>query len=242
MTDTALHLLRAITGHGLTDPDAIRAAWADDTPRLAYADLIEEEGDGARAEFIRCQVELAKRKITRRDKDRLENLWDRYRAGAPVRMKSKSTATLLLRERILLRSEAVGSTDDNCTQWSSKNRIVWFAQSFIEGVGGRFEYHRGFVSRLTCSWQSWRDHADEIREVQPVEEVVLTTLPDSFVGWVGHGERGYTCFDYPAVKFTLPSDASEDRAANDRLRQMAYRIGRAAADPGYRGVPSIRTV
>lgn len=32
---------------------------ADDLPRLAYADLLEERGEDARAEFIRCQVELA---------------------------------------------------------------------------------------------------------------------------------------------------------------------------------------
>jgi uncharacterized protein (TIGR02996 family) len=35
---------------------AIRANPAEDTPRLAYADWIEEEGDAARAEFIRLQV------------------------------------------------------------------------------------------------------------------------------------------------------------------------------------------
>lgn len=35
------------------DPD-------DDTARLAYADFLEEEGDDARAEFIRVQVELAR--------------------------------------------------------------------------------------------------------------------------------------------------------------------------------------
>ena len=42
-------LLRAI----LDDPD-------DDTPRLVYADWLDEHGDEARAEFIRLQVELAK--------------------------------------------------------------------------------------------------------------------------------------------------------------------------------------
>ena len=31
----------------------------DDAPRLVYADWLEEHGDGARAEFIRVQCELA---------------------------------------------------------------------------------------------------------------------------------------------------------------------------------------
>jgi uncharacterized protein (TIGR02996 family) len=38
----------------LADPD-------DDGPRLVYADWLDEQGQGERAEFIRCQVELAKR-------------------------------------------------------------------------------------------------------------------------------------------------------------------------------------
>jgi uncharacterized protein (TIGR02996 family) len=50
MTDGAA-LLQAI----LADPD-------DDTPRLAYADWLEEQGtDPARAEFIRLQIEFARR-------------------------------------------------------------------------------------------------------------------------------------------------------------------------------------
>lgn len=49
-----------------THPDAIAllaaivANPAEDTPRLMYADLLQEEGDEERAEFIRVQVELAR--------------------------------------------------------------------------------------------------------------------------------------------------------------------------------------
>jgi uncharacterized protein (TIGR02996 family) len=39
---------------------AIIEAPVDDTPRLAYADWLDEKGDPERAEFIRAQVELAK--------------------------------------------------------------------------------------------------------------------------------------------------------------------------------------
>src|SRR5262245_43036044 len=37
---------------------AIRANPDDDTPRLVYADWLQENGDEARAEFIRTQIEL----------------------------------------------------------------------------------------------------------------------------------------------------------------------------------------
>jgi uncharacterized protein (TIGR02996 family) len=40
--------------------DAIRATPDDDTPRLIYADWLEDNGQGERAEFIRVQVERAK--------------------------------------------------------------------------------------------------------------------------------------------------------------------------------------
>jgi uncharacterized protein (TIGR02996 family) len=39
----------------------IRESPEDDGPRLVYADWLEEQGDGERAEFIRAQVELARR-------------------------------------------------------------------------------------------------------------------------------------------------------------------------------------
>src|SRR5262245_17812978 len=40
---------------------AIRAAPADDAPRLVYADWLDDHGQPERAEFIRVQCELARR-------------------------------------------------------------------------------------------------------------------------------------------------------------------------------------
>lgn len=40
---------------------AILADLAADTPRLVFADWLQEYGEEARAEFIRCQIEAAKR-------------------------------------------------------------------------------------------------------------------------------------------------------------------------------------
>src|SRR5437867_2252124 len=47
-----------------SDSDALFRAiceepW-EDTPRLVYADWLDEQGDAARAEFIRVQIEFAK--------------------------------------------------------------------------------------------------------------------------------------------------------------------------------------
>src|SRR5262245_71652 len=40
--------------------EAIREAPEDDTPRLVYADWLDDHGDEARAEFVRLQCELAR--------------------------------------------------------------------------------------------------------------------------------------------------------------------------------------
>ncbi|MFO0825062.1 MAG: TIGR02996 domain-containing protein [Gemmataceae bacterium] len=48
----------------MSDHDALLAAICaepdEDTPRLAYADLIEENGDSTRAAFIRTQIAIAR--------------------------------------------------------------------------------------------------------------------------------------------------------------------------------------
>jgi uncharacterized protein (TIGR02996 family) len=41
---------------------------ADDTPRLVFADWLQEHGEEARAEFIRCQIEAARLPKRERDK------------------------------------------------------------------------------------------------------------------------------------------------------------------------------
>lgn len=73
-------LLRAI----LADPD-------DDAPRLIYADWIDENGDPARAAFIRAQITLARLPQDHPDRDRLvqteRTLWkqnrDAWKAWVP---------------------------------------------------------------------------------------------------------------------------------------------------------------
>ena len=74
----------------MTDQDALLRAVIenpdDDTPRLVYADWLEENGQPERAEFIRLQIELA---VARREvaavstavPDRVAELYDRHGDG-----------------------------------------------------------------------------------------------------------------------------------------------------------------
>lgn len=57
---------------------AIRAAPDDDAPRLIYADWLDEHGQPERAEFIRVQCELARRKSPKLRKRESELLADHH--------------------------------------------------------------------------------------------------------------------------------------------------------------------
>jgi uncharacterized protein (TIGR02996 family) len=62
---------------------AIRAAPADDAPRLVYADWLDEHGRPERAEFIRVQCELARHKnraLRRREAELLATHHDAFAA------------------------------------------------------------------------------------------------------------------------------------------------------------------
>jgi len=45
----------------------------DDTPRLIYADWLDDQGDEARAEFIRLQCELARLKLRGEENQHLQS-------------------------------------------------------------------------------------------------------------------------------------------------------------------------
>lgn len=69
----------------------------DDAPRLVYADWLSENGDPARAEFIRVQIELAKLEdqgeergeaLRAREKELLDENWDRWIREVPPFLRS----------------------------------------------------------------------------------------------------------------------------------------------------------
>ena len=66
----------------MSDEDALLAAIAahpdEDTPRLVYADWLDEHDRPIRAEFIRVQVDIAQKELLpRREQDRYVDVWKR---------------------------------------------------------------------------------------------------------------------------------------------------------------------
>jgi uncharacterized protein (TIGR02996 family) len=133
----------------------------DDTPRLIYADWLDEHGDADRAELIRVQCELEKGRPRRPAGRRAPPGFNR--------------AALRRRERELLR------------HW--KAWVPFYSgQVFLDEPPGRHNreelagyigvrFRRGFVEGVTCSAAAWLARGDAIRRAQPVTRVTLTTWP-----------------------------------------------------------------
>ncbi len=135
MTDTLAALLAAI----IANPD-------EDTPRLMYADALDERGepgDAERAEFVRVQCGVESNPGTRSPETLLLEHGDEYHDAwfHPI--------VPCLNPETRYRADA--------PQYA--------------GVGLPV---RGFIASVTCTAADWLTHGDAIRAAQPVTRVVWT--------------------------------------------------------------------
>lgn len=187
----------------MTDREALLAAILanreDDTPRLVFADCLDENGESERAEFIRLQVELAQRP------DRIIGItWCcdtcqtengvKHHSGCPI-------LKLRRRERELLDKNHVTDLAYNRTAWALPIRGDWSV-----------DFSRGFVSVVTCSWSDWLAHVDAIIACQPVERVKFTVAPNDDE-CIEHGAKVlaredrpslWTFDSWPRIEFEFP--------------------------------------
>lgn len=154
---------------------AIIAAPADDLPRLAYADWLEESGEPERAEFIRVQCEIAELEETDWREEAVAGKWGK--GDDVLEKRGAHIHALRHRERQLLGFGPGGHTPDHKLNWY---QWVGVARETIErrDVQGQVlrMFRRGFIDEihLTLSQffggvlgpQIFRDH--------PVERVVIT--------------------------------------------------------------------
>jgi uncharacterized protein (TIGR02996 family) len=135
---------------------AVLAEPGDDTVRLAFADWLQENGDGGRAEFVRVQVEI-------------------HRLGADIDVDPERRTWLRRRERGLL-------TAANAMAWGP-DRGLWAAgmkvptctlnNGYMPGHFGTM-FTRGFVSGISCPADIWLAHGPAVVRCQPVEQVRLS--------------------------------------------------------------------
>lgn len=153
---------------------AISAEPADDTVRLAFADWLQENGEGERAEFVRVQVELAK----------LPDQLRHYHWRGKGKCKRCRHDALSARERELLAWSPYNDRNNPLErrptadggflvprELTDNNAVRWFLGDFMLTMNLSPRFRRGFVESVTCSAADWLAHGDAIRERHPVARV-----------------------------------------------------------------------
>jgi len=159
----------------VTDGDAIHAKILaepdEDVHRLAYADWLDEQGDPARAEFVRVQCRLA--------------LHDRLRAQADAAGEPWLDGMLLFSRRTQLQTRERELWGRYCRKWlgipETHNPLEFLAVELAQ-------YRRGFIESVRCSGDKWARHGDDVLAAHPVRRVTLTSaVPfvdlDAVRGW-----------------------------------------------------------
>ena len=181
--------MTAATDDGTALLAAILAHPEEDTPRLMYADWLEEHGKPERAEFIRARGEA---------------VWVAF-VGCYNEMFNE------IRAAHSVRFCGFGRHNDDAKQ--PYLRFGWFQPG--EGRPRiehniSFYFDRGFAAAVRCPAAWWLLEGDAIRERYPVTSVTLTTWPN---GWAIPSSpadawrkrvTSLLCEKYPGVEFTLP--------------------------------------
>lgn len=141
---------------------AIRQFPDADTPRLVFADWLDEHGESERAEFIRVQIELAHRKARYDAGERPGLAIPGIAVGRPPRNGEPHYAF----------ANPDGAVRGLLERWA----FLWGRNGWVPARMDPVPW-RGFVERLTCSAPDWLRHADAILAEHPVRRVRLTTVP-----------------------------------------------------------------
>ena len=159
----------------MTDGDAlfasILASPDEDTPRLVYADWLEENGQHARAEFIRVQIELARI---------IGNNHYGTVPGIPAdnwKYREMQRRDLLLRQLTDINSLSLLAAEKTLL---AKHGEYWISQLRRGGPLGKEDTHaqfrRGFVEIIWMPAQQFLSHAERLFQLCPIRELRVTRV------------------------------------------------------------------
>ncbi|HEY1187614.1 MAG TPA: TIGR02996 domain-containing protein [Gemmata sp.] len=236
----------------LSDRDALLAAIRtdpdEDTPRLALADWLSENGEEARAEFIRAQCELAAARHEYGGSHAMyEFLRDRYHHGLLTTDWTRIDAGV--HRLVALERRATELLKGHRADWEPKlpkKLKAWWPDGITdEAQLGGFE--RGFPHRLVLGAPAdLRPLADRLRTVPPVTLVAHTFTPDlvarlaeaGLVGWgAGLDLRGDCAAGLRAFGH-LP-EAATVRAIKLRYADMDVNAPALADAPHWTGLHAL---
>lgn len=171
---------------------------ADDVPRLILADWYDDQGQEARAEFIRLGCELEALGTMTPGSLRNASSYDFGREA-----ERDDRRAIVIRRRLL--------------ELQSSHKSVWWSD-----YGGPkvtvLEWTRGFTSHVAMTCADWLESWDQIVRLQPIEKVTLTKLTPTFrVAGIYQGVRTklqytiestddirkYLHGEWPRITFTL---------------------------------------
>jgi len=190
-------LIATIVGADCETAEERRARWAEDTPRLAYADWCDENGKPQRAELIRLQVEI---KCHEGDEGPPKfNLNENPttckrcrgwyaglgRCGCAYGDRRSAAWTKLVNDRKAWTHEffARAARETELGRYCQDNREAFYnLPGEVVGLGD-WKWERGFCNKLRIKYSDWYEHGDLILSRQPVEDVTLILSDDEWAAY-----------------------------------------------------------
>ena len=158
---------------------AITATPAEDTPRLVFADWLDEHGESERAEFIRAQVGLARSRCAALPAGVVHPLSPPCPGCEQAAAHRRRCEEILAAERDWFDAPAGWRTVWNgvvdplapfgVVTWSPGPDPTDPFDAFRRGLEG-FPV-RGFIGELHCTLRAWITHHETIRASHPIEVV-----------------------------------------------------------------------
>lgn len=198
---------------------------ADDTPRLVYADWLDEHDQADRAEFIRMSVEA-------------------NRSTAPcyhdlTRPPGCPTCALHIRADALAREWTDGEI--NWERWAGLPSIGWACHNLtgeprtkLLRTANGFRFRRGFVDEIRLPLSAFPEHARDMFAAHPITTVVLSDRApeEAGAGWSWFTE-GFA--DDPA---TLPPELFHRLGGDFDVSMLGQRVTYPTRDAALSTLPA----
>jgi uncharacterized protein (TIGR02996 family) len=173
----------------MTDGDALLKAIiahpAEDTPRLVYADWLQEQGQEVRAEFIRVQIDI--------------EAYPPLDIGGGETIPSPKQAAVDLRRRIKELWDQVGGF--GVPVGIGTSQVTW-RRGFVESLEVTWD-----------SWRDHAEAITKAHPIEKVK-LTTWPNPEDRRGWSDDDFRKQLTTDWPGIEFELPP-AQEDDTLTD---------------------------
>lgn len=221
-------------GRGLLQ--AIIANPDDDTPRLIFADWLEEHDDLARAEFIRVQCELAALGLERCPHHAPDTRVDQLLAGCPVVFEGDRCDRC---RWCLLRQRQRDLSDEHLG-------LRWMPEGWQGWGQANLYFRRGFIAHVDMPATGWLQHGEAILRQCPVERVrinEITSPQGTYSIWPPEGPDGVAIYRWitdgdrtgptSGCRITFPTMAALEEALTAAcFRVIAVKCGAVLLSEG----------